>query len=172
MLIIETWQVQVSVIATSNTALKSSISVLCSAAHSCPTLRPHGLQPISLLCPWDFPGKNTGVLAISSSRGSSQPRDRPCITYVSCTGRQVLCHLHRLGSPRCVSLASSLMTLDPAFCGCLSGSLCRRCFSLSQRPVPSGCPLRSVCRAPVRRPSCRPSNCESKLVPTPCPELK
>ena len=23
--------------------------------------RPHGLQPISLLCAWDFPGKSTGV---------------------------------------------------------------------------------------------------------------
>ena len=23
--------------------------------------RPHGLQPTRLLCPWDFPGKNTGV---------------------------------------------------------------------------------------------------------------
>ena len=22
---------------------------------------PHGLQPARLLCPWDFPGKNTGV---------------------------------------------------------------------------------------------------------------
>ena len=28
---------------------------------SCPTLRPHGLQPTRLLCPWDFPGKSTGV---------------------------------------------------------------------------------------------------------------
>ena len=28
---------------------------------SCPTLRPHGLKPARLLCPWDFPGKNTGV---------------------------------------------------------------------------------------------------------------
>ena len=26
-----------------------------------PTLRPHGLQPTRLLCPWDFPGKSTGV---------------------------------------------------------------------------------------------------------------
>ena len=26
-----------------------------------PTLWPHGLQPTRLLCPWDFPGKNTGV---------------------------------------------------------------------------------------------------------------
>ena len=24
-------------------------------------LRPHGLQPASLFCPWDSPGKNTGV---------------------------------------------------------------------------------------------------------------
>ena len=25
------------------------------------SLPPHGLQPERLLCPWDFPGKNTGV---------------------------------------------------------------------------------------------------------------
>ena len=25
------------------------------------SLRPHGLQPTRLLCPWDFLGKNTGV---------------------------------------------------------------------------------------------------------------
>ena len=25
------------------------------------SLRPHGLQPTRLLCPWDSPGKNTGV---------------------------------------------------------------------------------------------------------------
>ena len=24
-------------------------------------LRPHGMQPTRLLCPWDFPGKTTGV---------------------------------------------------------------------------------------------------------------
>ena len=28
---------------------------------SCPTLRPHGLQPTRLPRPWDSPGKNTGV---------------------------------------------------------------------------------------------------------------
>ena len=27
----------------------------------CPTLRPYGLKPTRLLCPWDSPGKNTGV---------------------------------------------------------------------------------------------------------------
>ena len=31
----------------------------CSVASS--SLRPHGLQPTRLLCPWDFPGKNTGI---------------------------------------------------------------------------------------------------------------
>ena len=28
---------------------------------SCPTLRPHRWQPNRLPCPWDSPGKNTGV---------------------------------------------------------------------------------------------------------------
>ena len=35
--------------------------VECSVAQSCPTLRPQGLQPARLLCPWDSPGKSTGV---------------------------------------------------------------------------------------------------------------
>ena len=30
-------------------------------AQSCLTLQPPGLQPTRLLCPWDFPGKNTRV---------------------------------------------------------------------------------------------------------------
>ena len=25
------------------------------------SLQPHGLQLVRLLCPWDFPGKNTGM---------------------------------------------------------------------------------------------------------------
>ena len=32
----------------------------CSVSHAW-FLRPHGLQPTRLLCPWDFPAKNTGV---------------------------------------------------------------------------------------------------------------
>ena len=31
-------------------------------------MRPHGLQPTRLPCPWDSPGKNTGVVAMPSSR--------------------------------------------------------------------------------------------------------
>ena len=43
----------------------------------CDSLQPRGLQPTRLLCPWDFPGKNTGVgchallQGISPTQGSS-----------------------------------------------------------------------------------------------------
>ena len=33
----------------------------CILPQSCLTLWPHRLYPARLLCPWDFPGKNTGV---------------------------------------------------------------------------------------------------------------
>ena len=46
----------------------SQLRLICSindvvvlVAQSCPTLQPHGLQPARLLCPWDFPGRSTGV---------------------------------------------------------------------------------------------------------------
>ena len=39
---------------------------------------------------------DTGVVAISFSRGSSQPRDQ---TYISCIGKQILLPLSHLGSP-------------------------------------------------------------------------
>ena len=41
----------------------------------------YGLQPTRLLCPWDSPGNNIGVVAMRSSRGFSWLRDR---TRVSC----------------------------------------------------------------------------------------
>ena len=41
------------------------------------------LEPARLLCPWGFPGK------ISSSRGSSQPKD---LNPVSCISRRILYH--------------------------------------------------------------------------------
>ena len=40
----------------------STLEVLaCSVAQLCRTLQPHGQLPSRLHCPWDFPGKNTGV---------------------------------------------------------------------------------------------------------------
>ena len=45
------------------------------------SLWPHGLQPTRFLCPWNSPDKNTALVAIPFSRGSSWPRDW---TWVSC----------------------------------------------------------------------------------------
>ena len=49
-------------------------------------LPPHGLQPTRPLCPWDSPE----WVAMSSSRGSSRPRDGTHISCLSRTGRRVL----------------------------------------------------------------------------------
>ena len=42
--------------------LRACVCVCVLVAQSCLILcDPHGLQPIGPLCPWDFPGKDTGV---------------------------------------------------------------------------------------------------------------
>ena len=53
---------------------------------------PRGLRPASLLCPWDAPGRNTGVVAMPSSGGSSQHGDQTWVSRVSCVGRWILYH--------------------------------------------------------------------------------
>ena len=60
-------------------------TVLCSVVSD--SLWPFGPYPTRLLCPWDFPGKNTGVrcLQVSSSRGFSRPSDQTrisCVSYI------------------------------------------------------------------------------------------
>ena len=51
-------------------------------------LRPRGLQPTSLLCPWDFPGKNTGVACHALLQGNlPNPENISCISW---TGRWIL----------------------------------------------------------------------------------
>ena len=45
------------------------------------SLPSHGLQPAKLLCPWDSPGKNTGLGCMPSSRGFSQPGERTCMLH-------------------------------------------------------------------------------------------
>ena len=47
----------------------------CLIAKSYLTLQPHG--PARLLCPWDLPGKNTRVVAISFFNGYSNPGIEP-----------------------------------------------------------------------------------------------
>ena len=43
-------------------------------------------------------------VVMPSSRGSSQPRDKTCLSHVSCIGRQVLYHQLCLGSPTYIIL--------------------------------------------------------------------
>ena len=59
-------------------------------AQSCLTLRPNELQPPRLLCPWDSPGKNTGVGCHFLPKGIFPIHGSNCI---SCIGRPIIYHL-------------------------------------------------------------------------------
>ena len=76
----------------------------------CPTLWPYGLYPTRLLCPWDSPGKKTGVVARIFSRASSRPR---CRTHrFSCVGRW-------FGFFVCLFVFATRATWEACF-GCIS----------------------------------------------------
>ena len=67
-----------------------------------------------LLCPWDSPGKETGVGCHSSSRGSSQPRDR---THVSSPALQAdSLPLSHEGSPSKSRQEDKARHREPWFC--------------------------------------------------------
>ena len=50
-----------------NTKTKVKVQVL--VGHLCLTLKPHGLLPTRLLCPWNSPAKNTGMDSHSLLQG-------------------------------------------------------------------------------------------------------
>ena len=60
--------------------------VRAQSLQSCPTLRPHGLQPTRLLCPWDSPGKDTGVGSQALLQGIFPTQGSNPGLYVFCTG--------------------------------------------------------------------------------------
>jgi len=67
----------------------------CLAAQLCPTvLRPHGLWPARLLCPWSSPGKNTGVGCHSLLQGIFLTQGSN-LSLLHC--RQILHHLSHQG---------------------------------------------------------------------------
>ena len=83
-------------------------------AQSCLTLQLHGLLPAKLLCPWNSPGRNTGVGSHSLLQGI-------LLTQVSKLGllhcRQILYLLSHQGSPilglLCLKLFKSTDFLCP-----------------------------------------------------------
>ena len=65
-------------------SMLGSVLCCCLVTKSYLTLsQPHGLSPTRLLCPWNFPGKNTGVSCHFSLRGIFP-------AHLSCIGRQIL----------------------------------------------------------------------------------
>ena len=61
------------------------------------SLRPHGLQPARFLCPWNFPGKNTGVVYHALLQGIFPTQgSNPVLLHC----RRILYHLSYHGSPK------------------------------------------------------------------------
>ena len=80
-------------------AQKASMIRAC-VGHACSgtlvvsdSLQPYGLQPARLLCPWDPPGKNTGVCCHALLQGIFLTQEsNPGLLH----GKQILYHLsHR-----------------------------------------------------------------------------
>ena len=59
--------------------------------------QPHGLWPTRLLCPWDFPGRSTGVGCHALFQGIF-PTQGWNLSFLHC--RQTLYHLSHQGGPR------------------------------------------------------------------------
>ena len=80
---------------------------VCAHAHSVvsDSLWLYELQPIRLLCPYNFPGKNMKWVAISYSRGPFWPRGRTC-------------HLPPIPTQHALAPRSSFLP-TPVFCALL-----------------------------------------------------
>ena len=67
-----------------------------SVTQPCLTLGPHALEPARLLCPWDSPGKSTGVGCHALLQGIF-PTQGLNLGLPQC--KQILYHLRHQGSP-------------------------------------------------------------------------
>ena len=70
-------------------------------------LQLHRLQPTRLLCPWNFPGKNTGVGCHFLFQGIFPTQGSTRISCISCTGRQILYHCTTWQAQTVLYLSSS-----------------------------------------------------------------
>ena len=78
----------------------SPLNRLCARSVSCSVVSSsllfHGLEPTRLLCPWDFPGKNTGASCLSFLHGIFPTQGlNLCLLYC----RQILYRLSHQRSP-------------------------------------------------------------------------
>ena len=73
------------------------------------SLQPHGVEPTRLLCPWDSPGKNTGVDYHALLQGIfPTQRWNPCLC-ISSIGRQIFPHSATWEAPKPFYLPSKLL---------------------------------------------------------------
>ena len=123
-------QVCGSVISNRNNSLHVQMPAACDRAEENPSTTEHlsgvtvlSLQSCPTLCdPVDCssPGSSIhGILQaripewvpIPSSRGTSRPRDRTCVSFASCTGGRVLYHWTPGGAPRLLGFTSPSFSL-------------------------------------------------------------
>ena len=131
---------------------------VCVCAQSCLTfLWVYGRQPARLLCPWDFPGKDTGVCChfllqgIFPSQGS-----HPGLLYC----RRILYCLNHQGSP-CVSLKRRSLNLNLSLsCVCFECSVAQLCQTLAS-------PWAVACQALLSMGFPRQEYCSGLPFPTP-----
>ena len=88
----------------SSTSLTPYSKILWLLLFSCKGMSYSFATPWSVACqaPLSMGFSEARILewvAMPSSRGSSQPRDQTCVSYISCTGRRVLLPLSHQGSP-------------------------------------------------------------------------
>ena len=83
----------------------------------CPALRPHGCSPPGSSVHRTFQARILEWVAVSSSRGSSWPRDRIHVPFISCNGRQMF-YLWAILVNRCSQMGTSVYVTRP-----MSGSL-------------------------------------------------
>ena len=77
-------------------------------------MQPFGLQPIRLLCPWDFVGKNTGVGSLCFLQGNFLTQESNW-GFLHC--RWILYQLSYQGSPDCtVEVTNRFKGLDLIAC--------------------------------------------------------
>ena len=84
----------------SDVVLDEWLCICTKSPQSCLTLcNPMDCSPSGSSVHGILQGRMLACIAIPSSRGSSQPRDWTCVSYVSCIGRQILYLWCHLGSP-------------------------------------------------------------------------
>ena len=85
------WEQRETVLSGPKAMLVTSHTHVRSVTKSCLTLlRPHGLQPASLHCPWNSPGNNTGVGYHFLLQGIFLTQRSNRVSCISYSGRQIL----------------------------------------------------------------------------------